>query len=244
MMGLTDLQRDAVDTIKRHALGMAHGSPRAEAYILTEYLWAEEGTEATALHRTVTGDAPAWLGKLIANQLADEHRHAELLRTRLAELGTPPRPAPALARAKLWWLERALAPYLDAFAAGPVVVLLAVAARLEATGVRVLARHLDVLEARERRTGAVERTATVLRAIVADERRHARSCAAAAERLVGDGERAAFEALRARVATIDRAFGVTLAVRYWIQVAGRVRLDALARTKERMIEPRTHSEAA
>jgi hypothetical protein len=224
---LQELQRGAVDSIKRHAIALSVQSPRAQAYILTEYLWAEEGTEQTTLHRTAEGDAPVWLRKLIAAQLEDEHRHAELLRGRLGELGIALKAPPALARAKLWWLERAVAPYLGAFAAGPVLVLLAVAAQLEATGARVLARHLEVLE---RRDDGSDRTAAVVRAILADERRHARSCAAAAERLVRDDERGDFEALRERVGKIDRAFGVTLAVRYWVLVAALAAADRV--TKE------------
>src|SRR5258706_1357959 len=118
-MTLRELQREAVDTIKRNALVMSLGSPRAEAYILTEYLWAEEGTEQTALHRAIERSVapPPWLDKLIAAQLADERRHASLLRARLDAVGTAIPPAPALARAKLWWLERACARYLYAFAA-------------------------------------------------------------------------------------------------------------------------------
>jgi hypothetical protein len=224
-MSLMAIQREAVDAIKRHAVAMSIRSPRAEAYVLTEYLWAEEGTEQTALHQAIERSVqpPPWLDKLIAAQLADERRHASLLRERLAALGTELRPAPALARAKLWWLERACARYLDAFAAGPIVVLLAVAAQLEATGARVLGRHLGVME----RRAASHPTTAVLRAIVADERRHAKSCAAAADRLVRDDERDQFDALRARVATIDRSFGVTLAVRYWLLVAALAAADRI-----------------
>ena len=216
-MSLMSIQRGVVDAIKRHAVAMSIHSPRAESYVLTEYLWAEESTEQTALQQAIERSAapPPWLDKLIAAQLADERHHALLLRARLADLGTEMRPAPALARAKLWWLERALARYRDAFAAGPIVVLLAVAAQLEATGVRVLGRHLGVMETR----GAHHPTTALLRTIVADERRHAKSCAAAAERLVADDERSAFEALRGKIATVDRAFGITLAVRYWLLVA-------------------------
>jgi hypothetical protein len=224
-MSLMSIQREAVDAIKRHAVAMSIRSPRAESYVLTEYLWAEEGTEQTALHQAIERSVrpPPWLEKLIAAQLADERRHALLLRDRLAELGTELRPAPALARAKLWWLERACARYLDAFAAGPIVVLLADAAQLEATGARVLGRHLGVMEAR----AATHPTTAVLRAIVTDERRHAKSCAAAADRLVRDDERVLFDALRARVATIDRAFGITLAVRYWVLVAALAAADRI-----------------
>ncbi len=151
-----ELQRRAVDGIKRHALTIAAGSPRAEAQVLQEYLWCEESAESDALRQTIgTAGPPAWVTKLLARQLADEERHAALLRERLAALGAnADRPAPAIARAKLWWIERACAPYASAFAAGPVVVLLAVAAQLEATGVRMFGRHLGVLEARERAAGA------------------------------------------------------------------------------------------
>jgi hypothetical protein len=231
-MTLRELQRDAVDTIKRHALVMSLRSPRAQAYILTEYLWTEETTEAVSLEHAVAGDAPTWLGKLITAQLSDEHRHAALLRTRLADLRTAPRPPPKLSRAKLWWLERATAPYASAFAAGPIVVLLAAAAQFEATGVRILSRHLDVLEARERASNAADPTADVVRSILSDEQRHARSCAAAALRLVRADERAAFEALQTRVATIDRAFGITLAVRYWVLVAALAAADRVRMRRE------------
>ncbi|HTR53685.1 MAG TPA: ferritin-like domain-containing protein [Kofleriaceae bacterium] len=221
-MDLVGWQRTAVDAIKRDAIVRSVASPRAESYILGEYLWSEEGAERSALQRVLAGSPhEPWLAKLIGAQLADERRHARLLRDRIAELGAVPRPAPALAQAKLWWLERSCARYGSAFAAGPIVVVLAAAAQLEATGVRMLRRHLDVLEAR----AVSSPTARVIRAILADEKRHAASCAAAAERLVCDDERVAFAELRERVARIDRAFGVTLAVRYWCIVASRAALE-------------------
>jgi nicotinamide mononucleotide adenylyltransferase len=230
-MMIRTLQRHAVDHIKRHALGLSLGSPRAQAAILTEYLWTEEGAESTALHR-VTAAAPAWVDKLVTRQLDDERRHAELLRTRLRELEVDTtRPAPALARAKLWWIERACAPYTAAFAAGPVVVLLAVAAQLESTGVRLFGRHLAVLEAHERATTAIDPTADVIRSILADETRHARSCAAAVDRLVRDDERDALDALRTRIGEIDRAFGVTIAVGFWLVVASHVLRDRQATSR-------------
>jgi rubrerythrin len=219
-MGFEQLQHIAVDAIKTNALQLAHHSPSAQAYVLTEYLWIEEGSEATALHRTASGEPAPWLAKLIAAQLDDERRHASLLRARLAELGTEPRDPPALVRAKLWWIERACAPYLKAFAAGPIVVLLAVAARLEATGVRMFARHLAVLD-------DLDATAVMLREIISDERRHAKSCAAAANRMVRDSERPAFEELSAKIAEIDRSFGVTLAVTQWVLVAALATRDRM-----------------
>ena len=214
-MRFEQLQRVAVDTIKASALRVAQGSRRAQIYILTEYLWGEEGPEQAMLARTGDGEPPAWLAKLIAAQLADEHRHARMIRDRLGELGVEPRAAPPLVKAKLWWLDRACAPYYAKFEAGPIVVMLAAAARFEATGVRLFARHIGVLETAGGDAGML----AMLRAILGDERRHARSCAAAAKRLVRPSEQADFAALGERVATIDRAFGITLAVRYWLLLA-------------------------
>lgn len=221
-MLLATLQRRAVDSIKRHALVMSLRSPRARTGILTEYLWGEEGAESSALQQTAAAEnVPPWLGKLIARQLADEARHAELLKTELAALGAKPElgPPPALAKAKLWWLERACAPYQYVFSAGPIVVMLAVAAQLEATGVRMFGRHLAVLEEHG------DPLAETVRSILADEKRHAKSCAAAVEKLVHAHEREALEELRERIAQVDRAFGITIALGYWVLVAARTLRD-------------------
>jgi hypothetical protein len=221
-MLLALLQRRAVDSIKRHALVMSLRSPRAQAAILTEYLWGEEGAESSALQKTAAAQAiPPWLGKLVTRQLADEARHAQLLRARLAELGAQGRPPPALAKAKLWWLERACAPFQGAFAAGPIVVMLAVAAQLEATGVRVFGRHLAVLEEH----AAGDPLAAIVRSILSDEQRHAKSCAAAVEKLVHTHEREALSELRERIAQVDRSFGITIALGYWVLVASRALRD-------------------
>ncbi|MBX3466893.1 MAG: hypothetical protein KF878_08340 [Planctomycetes bacterium] len=108
-------------------------------------------------------------------------------------------------------LERACARAAPRFERGALVPLLACAARLEATGVRVFGRHLEVLEAGGRDDG----TTRALRALLHDERRHARSCAAALERLVGPHERPALAALQAEVARIDRSLGVSSSVVVW-----------------------------
>ena len=226
-MRFEQLQRVAVDAIKAHALRLAQGSRRAEVYILTEYLWGEEGPEQAMLSRGGPGEPPPWLAKLIAAQLSDEHRHAEMFRDRIGALGATPREAPQLVRAKLWWLDRVCAPYYARFAAGPVVVMLAAAARFEATGVRLFARHIGVLEA----SGGDAGMLALLRSIVSDERRHARSCAAAAKRLVRPEEHADFAALSDRIATIDRAFGITLAVRYWLLLASLATRDRFAQKR-------------
>ncbi|HUS32611.1 MAG TPA: ferritin-like domain-containing protein [Kofleriaceae bacterium] len=223
-MTIRELQRRAVDEIKRHALVMSLGSPRAQAHILTEYLWSEEGAETAALHRTSTSTTPPWVDKLAANQLADEQRHAALLRERLVALGAPTdRQPPSLMRAKLWWVERVTAPYMDAFEAGPVVVLLAIAAQLEGTGVRMFGRHLAVLE----QSCADDPTTHTLREILSDEKRHAKSCALAVDRLVNDHERTRLEELREKIAKIDRAFGVTISVVFWLMIASYATRDRL-----------------
>jgi ferritin-like protein len=217
-----DLQRLAVDTIKRHALLMSVRSPRAQAHILTEYLWTEEGAETAALHRTRTAETPDWLDRLAANHLADERRHAELLRERLVELGADTdRQPPSIVRVKLWALARATAPYMDQFAAGPTVVLLAIAAQLESTGVRMFGRHLDVLEEH----APDDATTRMLRSILSDERRHAKSCAKAVERLITPAETDLLAELRERIAAVDRAFGVTISVGFWLVVASNVARD-------------------
>jgi hypothetical protein len=220
-----DLQRRAVDEIKRHALVLSLDSPRAQAHILTEYLWSEEGAETAALHRTSTPTTPAWIDKLAANQLADEQKHASLLRDRLTALGArTDRQPPGLMKAKLWWVERATAPYMNAFEAGPVVVLLAIAAQLEGTGVRMFGRHLEVLE----QMRADDPTTAVLREILSDEKRHAKSCAQAVDRLVRDEERDRLAELRERIAKIDRAFGVTISLVFWLVIASYRARDRFA----------------
>jgi len=223
-MRLRDLQRKAVDGIKRHALELSTRSPRAQAQILQEYLWTEEGAESTTLER-VANDAPPWLDKLATRHLADEERHARLFRDRLGELGVPrTRPPPKILTAKMWWLDRAVTPYKTAFAAGPIVVLLSVAAQLETTGVRMFGRHLAVLEA----LSPDDPTAALIRSVLHDEKRHAKSCAAAARKLVRPDEIGQLERLKDKIAEIDRAFGVTISIGFWLLVAANLLRDVRA----------------
>ncbi len=213
-MMMRDFQYRAVDSIKRHALTISLRSRKAQTQVLQEYLWIEEGAEAIALDR-IPPEAP-WLDKLVTRQLSDEERHAKLLRARLAELGVAStRPPPSILRVKLWWLDRVCAPYRQAFAAGPVVVLLAVAAQLETTGVRMFERHLHVLDSR----APGDPTGDILRSILSDERRHAKSCASAARKLLRDHEHAAFDELCEKVAAVDRSFGITISLGYWVNIA-------------------------
>ena len=223
-MRLRDLQRIAVDEIKRHALVLSTRSPRAQAQILQEYLWTEEGAESTTLER-VANDAPPWLDKLATRHLADEERHARLFRERLVELGVRrTRPPPKLLLAKMWWLDRAVTPFKTAFAAGPIVVLLSVAAQLETTGVRMFGRHLAVLE----KLAPGDPTTALIRSVLHDEKRHAKSCAAAARKLVRPDEVAELERLKDKIAEIDRAFGVTISIGFWLLVATNVLRDLRA----------------
>ena len=73
---------------------------------------------------------------------------------------------------------------------------------------RVFARHVDVLE----RTLPDAALLPVLRAVLADERRHARACRAALDRLLADGEQPELCALVARIDRIERRLGVAGAV--------------------------------
>jgi hypothetical protein len=208
------LQHRAVDAIKRHALAVSARSRKAQTQVLQEYLWIEEGAEAIALDR-IPPEAP-WLAKLVSRQLEDETRHAKLLRARLAELGvSQTRPPPSILRVKLWWLDRVCAPYMDKFAAGRVVVLLAVAAQLETTGVRMFERHLAVLD----EVAPADPTGDVLRSILRDERRHMKSCNSAARKLLREHERATYEELCDKVAAVDRAFGITISIGFWLNLA-------------------------
>jgi ferritin-like metal-binding protein YciE len=231
-------QARAVDAIKAHALGLSLRSPRARRAALTEYLHVEEGAESMALTHALTESArqagASWIEKLLAHQLADEARHAALLRELLgaapagdAQAG-PGRGLARLASIKLRWFERVCERHRERFAAGPLVVSMAAAAQAEATGVRVFARHLAVLDEAAARGAGADAAAEVLRAILADERRHARSCAAAADRLVDEHERPALARLRRELVDADRAFGITISVGYWLVTAARAAQDRLA----------------
>ena len=220
---LRRLQARLVHDIKRRALIRTTRSPRSETWLLAEYLWGEECAEGAALAKAIAGTGPAWLGKLLERQLADEARHAELLRARLAELGwrgSVRARGGAVVRGKLWLLEQIGSRAARDFSGGEVVPLLACAASLEATGARVFGRHLAVLEAKEEERGRLEPTAHVLRTILADERRHVSGCEGALRKLVTAAEAPALARLRARIAAVDRALGVTSSIALWGVVAG------------------------
>jgi hypothetical protein len=69
----------------------------------------------------------------------------------------------------------------------------------------------------------------MLRKILSDERRHAKSCSIAVDRLVRDHERATLDELRDRIGEIDRAFGVTISLAFWVVFAGYAARDRASR---------------
>lgn len=218
-MTIRRLQHQAVDAIKRHALAVSARSRKAQTQVLQEYLWIEEGAEEITLDR-IPPEAP-WLAKLVTRQLEDETRHAKLLRGRLAELGVATRPPPSILRVKLWWLDRVCAPYMTEFAAGRVVVLLAAAAQLEATGVRMFERHLGVLD----ELAPDDPTGELLRSILRDERRHMKSCNSAARKLLRPHERPLYDELCDKIAAVDRSFGITISVGFWLNLVAAALRD-------------------
>ncbi len=230
MHAIEKLQAILVDRFKRRALAHTLVSPRAEAWTLTGYLWAEEGAEGLAVGDALRAEAPPWLRRMLTRQLEDEARHAALLRARLVALGRPARDpsaaAGAVLRAKVRRLERLCARAAPRFERGAIVPLLACAARLEATGARVFARHVEVHAAH----GREDDTTRALRALLDDERRHARSCAAALGRLVAPAERPALAALEDEVARVDRALGVSTAAATWVVTTALRLRDAAARS--------------
>ncbi len=211
-MDVHTVQAVLVDVIKRRAIRTLHETRRGEAALLRGYLWGERGAESAVVGEILDAGAPEWLADDLRRHLADEHRHADVLAARLAEMGSPDVPdAPAgpLVRRKKRQLEEIVASFADRFRAGRLVPLLAIAARFEATAVRVLERHLSVLSSQGGRT---ERTADVLHSIVRDERRHVAHCERALHRLVDPQEGPELAELQARIAHVDRSLGIAGAV--------------------------------
>ena len=81
---------------------------------------------------------------------------------------------------------------------------LAVAWRMEEMGVRVFARHVEVLEGDRPDAPLLP----LLRQVLGDERRHARACRRSVERLVSEHERAALASLVERIDAMERRLGV------------------------------------
>ncbi len=200
--------RDAVlEVVKRRALRVLHKTPEGEAVLLGVYLAGEEQAESAVLLDAVVESAPLWLARSMERHRADEQRHAGLFRARLVAIGAEPT-APALDPVSAWKLRRlrALGPrFSHKFRAGISVPLLAVAWRMEVMGVRVFARHVEVLEAR----GGQDATLSLLRNVLADERRHEASAKHSLDRLLGEDEGDRFQALVREVDAIERSFGIT-----------------------------------
>jgi hypothetical protein len=211
-------QASLVDVIKRRALAALHATTRGEVLLLDIYLWAEEGAEHAALRDAMSADPPPWLAAQVARHLGDEAYHAVLLRERLRQLGAAPasREIDVVSRWKLRALERLGRASASDFRLGLTVPLFAVAYRMEAMGLRVLERHLAVLERVEQRTGRPDETREVLLRIASDERHHVEACARALLRLTDDDEHPRLAAVLARIDAVERAFGICGAVGLWL----------------------------
>jgi hypothetical protein len=222
-------QGTAVHRIKRAAVAQLHQSVEGEALLLRVYLAGEEYAENDALLGRLKALGPEWLSDGMERHLADERRHAALLRARLSELGADPEAhlpggVDGLEAGKLRRLRALVTAHARNFEAGERVPLLAVAARMEAMSVRIFLRHLAVLEAWERESGTPHPTAELLRSVVQDEQRHVRGCEMAIERLVKPQEREALRVLGDRIETIERRGATAGAMALWtVGVALRLR---------------------
>lgn len=178
------------------------------------YLEAERHAERAAPWEPMLANAPRWLAAWLDRHRAEERRHAALFAGRLRALtaetdgshdaGDAPSGFDAVSRRKLAALHRLVVAAAPAFGAGALVPALAIAWRMEEMGVRVFARHVDVL-ACDRPDAPL---LAVLQVVLADERRHARACRRSVERLVNDRERPALAALVERIDRIERRLGV------------------------------------
>jgi hypothetical protein len=206
------LQAHLVAAIKRRAIARLHRTPAGEALLLRIYLWAEEGVELEGLADLHAMALPGWLAAELRRHLADESRHAALLRRRLRALGQTPAPGGArvdpLSRLKLARLRRIAERAAGRFQAGRAVPLLALAFRMEAMGVRVIERHVQVLRALAA-TAPEPPALPLLEEILADERRHVASCARALDRLVAPPEQPDLTRLLGKIDGVERAFGIT-----------------------------------
>jgi rubrerythrin len=196
-----------LEAIKRPALRVLHLTPAGEGLIVRLYLEAEQHAERAAPWERWLASGPRWLRAWLEQHRAEERRHAALFAAHLAALGQT-RPAARgfdwVSRRKLRALHGLIERFGPRFAAGPVVAALAVALRMEEMGVRVFNRHVEVLE----QTAPAARLLPVLRAVRADERRHARACSAALRRLVLPAESADLEELLRRIDRTERRAGV------------------------------------
>ena len=204
-----DSRRDRLlEATKRPALRLLHRTRDGEALLVRLYLEAEQHAERAAPWEPMLASAPRWLAAWLAHHRADERRHADLFAQHLHALTgeTPDASAgfDAISRRKLSALHRLVTRFAPRFAAGAVVPALAIAWRMEEMGVRVFARHVEVL-AGDRPDAPL---LPLLREVLADERRHARACRRSVERLAAEHERAALASLVERIDAIERRLGV------------------------------------
>ncbi|HXU05851.1 MAG TPA: hypothetical protein VN903_33085 [Polyangia bacterium] len=208
-----------LEATKRPALRLLHRTRAGEAVLVRLYLEAERHAEQAAPWEPMLAGAPRWLTAWLDQHRADERRHAELFAERLLGLSQGPsgdsgdarNGFDVISRRKLAALHRLVVRNAPAFAAGALVPSLAIAWRMEEMGVRVFARHVEVLS--DARPDAP--LLPVLRAVLADERRHARAAHRCVERLVADDEGAALALLVEHIDRIERRLGVTGAVVLW-----------------------------
>jgi uncharacterized radical SAM superfamily Fe-S cluster-containing enzyme len=210
------IQASIVDAVKRRALRTLHSTRAGEVLMLRLYLWAEETSESEALERVAASTPAAWLREQLVRHRDDEQRHAVLFRARLEAFGASSSAlgghADRLARGRLKRLERLGSAAAASFREGGAVPLLAIVERMEAMGVRVMHRHVDVLERLEAEGRGSPQTRALLEAVLTDERGHLSKCARALEKLVASDERPALEALRERIDAVERSFGVSEAL--------------------------------
>ena len=197
-----------LEATKRPALRLLHRTRAGEALLVRLYLEAERHAERAAPWEPMLASAPRWLAAWLDHHRADERRHAALFADRLRALtgrdddargGFDP-----ISRRKLAALHRLVVRRSGAFGAGPLVPALAIAWRMEEMGVRVFARHVEVLA--DVRPDAP--LLPVLRAVLDDERRHARAARRCVERLVSPHEQPALARLVTRIDAIERRLGV------------------------------------
>jgi rubrerythrin len=210
MVGLVVEARDWVlEKTKRPALRVLHRTRAGEALLVRLYLEAERHAERAAPWEPMLAGAPRWLAAWLEGHRADERRHAGLFAERLRALTGESGDAAgggfdAVSRRKLAALHRLVIRFAPEFGAGALVPALAVAWRMEEMGVRVFARHVDVLAAARPDAPLLP----VLETVLADERRHARACRRSVERLVRPDEEAALASLVERIDRIERRLGV------------------------------------
>jgi hypothetical protein len=211
--------RDRVlEATKRPALRLLHRTRDGEALLVRLYLAAERHAEQAAPWQPMLASAPRWLAAWLDQHRAEERRHAALFAQRLQALTGEADDAvdrrggfDAVSRRKLAALHRLVVRAAPQFNAGAVVPALAVAWRMEEMGVRVFARHVEVLEGDRPDAPLLP----VLRQVLGDERRHARACHRSLERLVGAHERAALAVLVQRIDLIERRLGILGALVLW-----------------------------